>query len=264
MAYPIPEAENSAEAAFSKSYSSMGTFQKHRGRLLLERVEVADGATVLDLGCGTGAMIRDLQKAVGASGRVIGIDPDAWRLQLARAGIDQEAAAVRFIEAVATDLRGVADETVDLVFSNYVLHWVLDIPAMLAELFRVLRPGGQFVCKCVGDPIPETVEMFSLVPGGAKVASERTFLTDAQWRHHFTNSGLSLEWIDRVAALVDFPDLNTAFSWLASSSNGGFDPAKLDTADRQWLEAKYAAQVTFSINEVEFLLTKPAGINQRP
>jgi arsenite methyltransferase len=111
-----------------------------------------DGATVVDLGCGTGRDLFVASKLVGEHGRVIGIDmTDA---QLAVAERHRGFHAERFGHARSNvslhrgkieDLgaAGLADESVDVVISNCALNLAPDKARVFAEIFRMLRPGGE-------------------------------------------------------------------------------------------------------------------------
>ena len=104
--------------------------------------EIAPGQTVLDLGSGAGMDSILAARRVGASGRVIGVDVTEAMLGKARrnaaaVGLDN----VEFLHAEA-DALPAADGTVDLVISNGVFNLCLDKPGVLAEVFRVLKPGG--------------------------------------------------------------------------------------------------------------------------
>ena len=94
---------------------------------------------VLDLGCGRGKAAPLLLRSLGAR-EVVGIDVDEEQIETAR----NEAMpnrAVRFETAPATSLP-IADESMDVVFCHQCLHHFVDQEAALAEIRRILRPGG--------------------------------------------------------------------------------------------------------------------------
>ncbi|HZP14114.1 MAG TPA: methyltransferase domain-containing protein [Nevskiaceae bacterium] len=109
-----------------------------------------EGATVLDLGCGSGRDCYVLSKLVGATGRVIGIDMTEEQLAVARRHQDWHAQRFGWVN---TDFRqgyiedlagaGIADASVDLVISNCVLNLSPDKARAFREIFRVLKPGGE-------------------------------------------------------------------------------------------------------------------------
>lgn len=113
---------------------------------------VLEGATVLDLGCGSGRDVYVLSRLVGEGGRVIGVDMTSEQLAVARTYQEWHAerfghasSNVQFREGLMEDLRplGIADESVDVVVSNCVFNLSPDKPRLFSEIFRVLRPGGE-------------------------------------------------------------------------------------------------------------------------
>lgn len=108
------------------------------------------GATVLDLGSGSGRDCYVLSQLVGPQGRVIGVDMTDEQLAVARRHLDWHAgrlgyANVEFRTGYIEDLvaTGIADASVDLVISNCVLNLSPDKARCFAEIFRVLKPGGE-------------------------------------------------------------------------------------------------------------------------
>lgn len=110
------------------------------------------GATVLDLGCGTGRDVYVLAQLVGAEGLVHGIDMTEGQLFLARETAGWHADKfrypqpnTRFHQGYVEDLRavGIADASVDVVVSNCVVNLSPRKDLVLAEVFRVLKPGGE-------------------------------------------------------------------------------------------------------------------------
>lgn len=110
------------------------------------------GATVLDLGCGSGRDCYVLSRLVGEHGRVIGVDMTPEQLEVARMHRDWHAqkygyarSNVDFLEGQIEDLAalGIADASIDVVVSNCVVNLSPDKPRLLREIFRVLKPGGE-------------------------------------------------------------------------------------------------------------------------
>lgn len=110
------------------------------------------GKTVLDLGCGTGRDVFVLSKLVGPTGRVIGVDMTESQLDVGRRHLDFHAKAfgyaksnVTFVQGFIEDLETLGIETgsVDVVVSNCVINLSPAKDKVFAEIFRVLRPGGE-------------------------------------------------------------------------------------------------------------------------
>ena len=106
--------------------------------------ELHAGEVVLDLGSGGGIDVLLSAKRVGPAGKAYGLDMTDDMLALARdnqrkAGVDN----VEFLKGEIEDVP-LPDESVDVIISNCVINLSLDKDRVLAEAFRVLRPGGRF------------------------------------------------------------------------------------------------------------------------
>lgn len=109
-----------------------------------------EGATVLDLGCGTGRDCYLLSQLVGPRGKVIGVDMTEEQLATGKRHLDYHKQKfgfgnVEFRQGYIEDLReaGIADASVDLVVSNCVINLSPDKRRVFSEIFRVLKPGGE-------------------------------------------------------------------------------------------------------------------------
>ncbi|WP_214368976.1 methyltransferase domain-containing protein [Pseudonocardia sp. H11422] len=108
---------------------------------VLARLAPRPGERVLDVGSGPGYLVGALADAVGASGTVHGLDPSGPMNVLASAR-NAERAWVH-IDAGDAAALPYPDATFDAGVSTQVYEYVSDIPGALAELRRVLRPGGR-------------------------------------------------------------------------------------------------------------------------
>ena len=105
--------------------------------------DLHEGETVLDLGSGGGIDVLLSARRVGLSGFAYGVDMTDDMLTLARANAAKAGAAnVEFRKGEIEDLP-LPDAAVDVVISNCVINLSTDKPAVLAEMFRVLVPGGR-------------------------------------------------------------------------------------------------------------------------
>ena len=105
--------------------------------------ELREGERVLDLGSGGGIDVLLSARRVGPSGFAYGVDMTDEMLELARANAAKAGAAnVEFREGEIEALP-LPDAAVDVVISNCVINLSTDKPAVLAEMFRVLVPGGR-------------------------------------------------------------------------------------------------------------------------
>jgi arsenite methyltransferase len=115
-------------------------------------------AVVLDIGSGAGTDLLLAASRIGPEGRAIGVDMTASMLERAREGarsLGYDHVELRPGEATALP---VEDQSVDRVISNGVLNLVPDKPKAIAEMWRVLRPGGsvQMADITIGVELPES------------------------------------------------------------------------------------------------------------
>jgi SAM-dependent methyltransferase len=105
--------------------------------------ELREGETVLDLGSGGGIDVLLSARRVGATGFAYGLDMTDEMLELARSNAAKAGATnVEFLQGIIEDIP-LPDASIDVVISNCVINLSPDKPAVLAEMFRVLRPGGR-------------------------------------------------------------------------------------------------------------------------
>ena len=104
---------------------------------------LAPGETVLDLGSGAGFDCFLAAERVGYQGRVIGVDMTPEMLERARANAQKGGFANVEFRLGEIEALPISDGTVDAVISNCVLNLSADRPRVLAEVMRVLKPGGR-------------------------------------------------------------------------------------------------------------------------
>jgi trans-aconitate methyltransferase len=123
-----------------QTYAQNGAFVHGLAGGVLEWLDAQPGEYILDLGCGDG----QLTQRIAATGAIVlGVDASPDMIAAARErGIEAEQANAESFPF--------GDAVFDAVFSNAALHWVRDQDAMLAQVRRVLKPGGRFVAEMGG------------------------------------------------------------------------------------------------------------------
>ena len=113
-------------------------------RLAVDRLFAADGDRVLDLGCGPGVNFGALTDAVGGTGWVAGLDVSAGMTRRARERAGGVGGRCSVVRGDAGRLP-FPDAAFDRAFSTLAVSAMPDGEAAVAEVARVLRPGGRFV-----------------------------------------------------------------------------------------------------------------------
>lgn len=112
--------------------------------------ELLEGATVLDLGCGAGPDCYIASQLVGPEGMVIGVDMTDEQLEVARRNIEPHMERFGYSKPNVDFRKGfieeipVEDNSVDVVISNCVINLSNNKEAVFREIWRVLKPGGEF------------------------------------------------------------------------------------------------------------------------
>ena len=145
-------------------FHTASVLHKRVGKELVERLSLVDLSPrhILDLGCGTGWCTAFLSHQFGQSA-VVGLDLSEAML---RAG--EKTTVSGFINGDAHRLP-LADQCVDLIFSNLLLPWC-DTQIVFSEACRVLRPGGLFTfSSCGPDSLRELAAAWAMVDEGSHV-----------------------------------------------------------------------------------------------
>jgi SAM-dependent methyltransferase len=123
-----------------KAYEQNGAFVHGLAGGVLEWLDAKAAEHILDLGCGDGQLTQRIADT-GAS--VVGVDASPEMVAVARArGVVADVASAEALPYARNEF--------DSVFSNAALHWMRDQDAMMAEVRRVLKPGGRFVAEMGG------------------------------------------------------------------------------------------------------------------
>src|ERR1700683_5003038 len=150
-------------------------------------IELKPGEVVLDLGSGGGIDVLLSAKRVGPTGKAYGLDMTDDMLALAREN-QRHAGAVN-VEILKGEMENIPlpANSVDVVISNCVINLSADKDKVLAEAFRVLRPGGRFAVSDVvvrGDVPAEIRKRIELWVGGVAGA-----LKDSEYKSKLTAAG---------------------------------------------------------------------------
>lgn len=161
-----------------------------------------EGATVLDLGCGAGADCYMASQLVGESGHVIGVDMTDEQLDVARRNIEPHMKNFGYAESNVEFRKGFIEEipaednSVDVVISNCVINLSDNKQKVFDEIWRVLKPGGEFyIADIVADRrVPQRLQSDELL-----------------WNECLTGAAY-IEDLRRVVEKAGFADMRTVSS----------------------------------------------------
>jgi trans-aconitate 2-methyltransferase len=143
----------------AKTYDNIsGTIQSW-GLEILEYRNWKGNEIVVDAGCGSGRLTKMLSIKV-PFGKVFAVDSDLSMITLAKQNL--KTTSIQFIKNDISEIK-LADN-VDVVFSNAVLHWIVDHKKVFERFWHILKPGGQLLIQCGGyGNLLNTISIFSKV-----------------------------------------------------------------------------------------------------
>lgn len=179
-------------------YTQHARLQAEVAQRLLERLDGLkfEPKTIVDLGCGPGVQAKALSQRFGGA-RVVAMDSSLPMLD--RAGAERGWLRKRF-ERVAADANALplAESSVDLLYSNLMLQWCDDLPAILNGFRRILKPGGLVLFSTFGpDTLGELREAWRQVDDHRHISpfADVQTLGDAMMRAGFGEPVLDTDWI---------------------------------------------------------------------
>jgi SAM-dependent methyltransferase len=199
------------------------------------QLDLAQGQRLLDVGCGLGEASLQLAEDLGERGELVGIDASESMLRVARINARGARCRVRFSVGDACCLDE-PDASFDAVRSERTLQWLSDPAAAVAEMVRVVRPGGRV---SLIDTDWSTFEidvgddaLARLVLGGMRTE-----------RHRASNVGGRLHDLVRAAGCVPLARTRATHSWTtwdpdeSPAPSGCFSMESLaeDLVARDWL-----------------------------
>jgi SAM-dependent methyltransferase len=191
--------------------------------------ELNPGETVLDLGSGGGIDVLLSARRVGPAGKAYGLDMTDDMLALARK--NQAAAGVENVEFLKGEIEQIPlpDNSVDVIISNCVINLSADKDRVLAEAFRVLKPGGRFAVSDIvvrGHDVPADVRRNMELWIGCVAGA----LEEDDYRAKLTRAGFAE--ID-----VEPTRIYRAEDAKAFLDQGGLDPALVSQVDGRFMSA---------------------------
>ena len=195
----------------STSYTAAAALQREIEAQLLESLEYLDDrvpGVVLDVGSGPAHAAMAMRQRWPKS-RVIALDLSLPMLQQApsRTGWRDRLGLQKPVDRICADLRALplADNSVDVLFSNLCLQWVEDLPAAFAGFRRVLKPDGLLLVSTFG---PQTlIELRESFGAADAVPHVSPFASIAEFGDALMRAGFRNPVLDRDLAVHWHPDM---------------------------------------------------------
>jgi ubiquinone/menaquinone biosynthesis C-methylase UbiE len=205
----------------SETYDSTGIdFFGQIARALVRYARLRPGSTVLDVGCGAGAALTAASEAVGANGRVLGIDLAPGMVERARRLVEQRSLHNTRVEVGDAEAPPAQPGSLDAIVASLVLFFLPDIDLALDAYATALAPGGTlafstFAADDDWEPLDRLLASF--VPDAPPAQEQAWFESgagiDAKLRAH----GFGAVSIEEAMHGVDFPSLASFHEWTWST-----------------------------------------------
>jgi SAM-dependent methyltransferase len=215
---------------------------------LLALAAPAAGEAVLDVACGTGVVSVAAARAVGPTGRVLGVDLADRMVQAASQRADDLGLSNATFERMDAEQLGLPDASVDLALCALGLMYLPDPDAALRELHRVLRPGGRAVLAVWGERARcGWAALFGIVD--AEVRSEvcPLFFGLGQGEalaHRCTAAGLHVTLQRRRRDSLDYADAAEACAAAFAGGPVALAWSRFDSATRERVQSRYLEAIS--------------------
>ena len=219
-------------SVLASTYDAVSDTQFYDGRILIDRLKIKAGDSVLDIGCGTGRLGRYVSEIAGSRGRFLGVDPLEERINIAAKKNCYSNA--EYHVGIAENLNFISNSSIDITYMNWVFQWIIDRDCALKEIYRVLKPGGKIgiVMSCkelnkISGMNPATERVMRRPPYNTAVNIEQS----PQYQHNLTTTELTTMLVDSGFIVADiqvrldsryFPNSNAGMDYLESSFFGNY------------------------------------------
>jgi len=207
----------------ASAYSKASGIQKKWGLELLDKLRLRGDERALDIGCGDGKLSLEIALRV-PEGSVVGIDSSQEMIAFAR----DKYPAERHLNLSwqVMDVRELGfDEEFNVVFSNAVMHWVLDHLVVLKGIRRALRPGGRVLLQMggrgnvsdMGRILAELIALDSWLPYFTNFTFPFGFYGPEEYRGWLEEAGLKALRLELISKDMAFESKKALASWVRTT-----------------------------------------------
>ena len=234
-------------------YSQNSSFQVEDGLKLMSHLDLQDGMKVLDLVCGTGYLASVLAERVGKTGQVVGIDSDKERIAVAES-THGSIGNLMFKEGSAETIT--AEGSFDVVFSNYVIHWIQDKKLAFQNVFRCLKPSGTFAVVATLETSPFINSYLNLMEASKLEEYQRNHhsLTTKEIKDIALSCGFSVQYEAEIDCSFVFSSFDQFTQFAYGSTGGLVDTKFMDAENLCKFEKESTVQKGVSISATGFLV----------
>ena len=242
----------------AEHYSINSQSQKEDGLKLIGQLRPEKSCKILDLGCGTGYLSSVLAERVGPGGKVIGVDPDNERVRVAHE--KYSASNLVFLEGSGEDF---PEDQYDIVFSNYVLHWIKDKESVLKKVYQNLKPGGRFAFIApLVTTFPKILHQLCdlMGPDISKHIMESNYFVpfEAYEEMAVSQCGFLMKFKESCDKVMTFLNIEALIDWWFATTHGVFDPTLIDAVTLDGFVKRFRDKpVQFDQSHAIFILSRP-------
>ena len=158
--------------ADAEAYDELNQPQIDAGSKFIRELNLHEGNTVIDVGCGTGDLTKHIADIVGSDGEVVGIDPDEARIKIAKKKFSEVGNLQFLVGSSATGFPHDAEPYYDVHISTAVFHWLRndEKKLYLQKAYHCLKPDGKLAISCpllpekIRDHADQQLEEFKTYP----------------------------------------------------------------------------------------------------
>ncbi|XP_065180104.1 ubiquinone/menaquinone biosynthesis C-methyltransferase UbiE-like [Sycon ciliatum] len=222
----------------ARLYKDHSSVQYEIGQdLIASHMRPFPGQTVLDLGCGTGSLARNIGSAVAKQGRVLGVDPNTERIAVAREEerhcSESHQRNVKFMTGLVHD--AVQHGPFDAVFSNFALHWVPedDTDASVSSIVKCLKPGGRLCATLTRGTGGYANQLSLFVNGRSEESATGMHLRPLNyWTSKLKQAGLCIEHAEQEEDTTGkFPSIRSYFEFVKAYTEAAIDYESVNADD---------------------------------